>query len=76
MANGITMHRKKTRDLVIKTVFSFLCETRQSKQFDQKAAALNVEALLRTVDCVQEQQRRDLLKLLSLEVGGQAPTML
>jgi hypothetical protein len=43
----------------------------------KKLLLLNVEALLRTVvDCVQEQQRRDLLKLLSLEVGGQAPTML
>ncbi len=33
------MHWKKTRDLEIKTVFSLLCETRQSQQFDQKAAA-------------------------------------
>jgi hypothetical protein len=43
----------------------------------KKLLLLNVEALLWTVvDCVQQQQRRDMLKLLSLEVGGQAPTML
>jgi hypothetical protein len=43
----------------------------------EKLLLLNVEALLLTVvDCVQQQQRRDMLKLLSLEVGGQAPTLL
>jgi hypothetical protein len=43
----------------------------------EKLMLLNVEAFLRTVvDCMQEQQRRDMVKLLSLEVGGQAPSML
>jgi hypothetical protein len=43
----------------------------------EKLLLLNVEALLLTVvDCVQQQQPRDMLKLLSLEVGGQAPTLL
>jgi hypothetical protein len=44
---------------------------------NEKLMLLNVEALLQTVvDCMQEQQRGDIVKLLSLEVGGQAPTML
>jgi hypothetical protein len=44
----------------------------------EKLLLLNVEALLLTVvvDCVQQQHRRDMLQLLSLEVGGQAPTLL
>ncbi len=73
MANAITMHWKKTRDLEIKTVFSHDNPSNST----EKLMLLNVEALLRAVvDCVQEQQRRDMVKLLSLEVGGQAPTLL
>ncbi len=43
----------------------------------KKLLLLNVEALLQTIiDYVREQQRQDMVKLLSLEVGSQALTML